>query len=94
MHYISTRGAAPLLDFEGVTLAGLASDGGLYLPQQWPRFSEAEIADMAGLPYAELAARIMTPFVGDSLSPDELQRFVRACLWPVFPLCGHTAETI
>lgn len=91
MHYISTRGAAPVLDFEGVTLAGLASDGGLYLPQQWPRFSEAEIADMAGLPYAQLAVRIMTPFVGDSLSQDELSdlceraygRFSHAAVTPL-----------
>ena len=72
MDYISTRGSAPTLDFEGVTLAGLASDGGLYLPVEWPSFSREEIAAMAGLPYHELAARIMTPFVGDSLTPDEL----------------------
>ena len=72
MEYISTRGSAPALDFEGVTLAGLASDGGLYLPREWPGFSEAEIADMAGLPYAQLAAKVMTPFVGDSLTQDEL----------------------
>ncbi|WFL77586.1 threonine synthase [Altererythrobacter arenosus] len=72
MEYISTRGSAPALDFEGVTLAGLASDGGLYLPREWPRFSEAEIASMAGLPYAQLAARVMAPFVGDSLTQEEL----------------------
>jgi threonine synthase len=73
MEYISTRGSAPALDFEGATLAGLASDGGLYVPREWPRFSEAEIAAMAGLPYAELAARVMEPFVGDSLSPERLR---------------------
>ncbi len=72
MDYISTRGSAPALDFEGATLAGLASDGGLYLPREWPRFSEAEIADMAGLPYAQLAARVMQPFVGDCLTPERL----------------------
>ena len=72
MDYISTRGSAPTLDFESVTLAGLASDGGLYLPAEWPSFSREEIAAMAGLPYHELAARIMTPFVGDTLTPDEL----------------------
>lgn len=72
MEYISTRGSAPALDFEGVTLAGLASDGGLYLPREWPRFTAEEIAAMAGLPYAQLAAKVMTPFVGDSLSADEL----------------------
>ena len=44
MRYVSTRGVAPILDFEAATLAGLASDGGLYVPESWPRFSEAEIA--------------------------------------------------
>ena len=73
MEYVSTRGSAPALDFEGATLAGLASDGGLYVPREWPRFSEAEIAAMAGLPYAELAARIMQPFVGDCLAPERLR---------------------
>ncbi|MEL6877426.1 MAG: threonine synthase [Pseudomonadota bacterium] len=72
MQYVSTRGSAPALDFEGVTLAGLAQDGGLYLPTEWPHFGEAEIAAMAGLPYAELATRVMLPFVGNSLSEDEL----------------------
>jgi len=73
MDYVSTRGSAPALDFEGATLAGLASDGGLYVPREWPRFSEAQIAAMAGLPYAELAARVMEPFVGDSLPPERLR---------------------
>jgi threonine synthase len=77
MEYISTRGSAPALDFENVTLAGLASDGGLYLPREWPRFSEAEIAAFAGLPYAELAARVMQPFVGTSLTPDRLLELCR-----------------
>lgn len=72
MDYISTRGSAPALDFAGATLAGLASDGGLYVPREWPRFSQSEIAAMAGLPYAELAARVMQPFVGDSLTPERL----------------------
>ena len=72
MEYVSTRGSAPALDFEGATLAGLASDGGLYVPREWPRFSHDEIAAMAGLPYAELAARLMQPFVGDSLTPERL----------------------
>jgi threonine synthase len=78
MEYVSTRGSAPTLDFEGATLAGLASDGGLYVPREWPRFSDGEIADMAGLPYAELAARIMQPFVGDSLTPERLRELTTA----------------
>jgi threonine synthase len=78
MDYVSTRGSAPALDFAGATLAGLASDGGLYVPREWPRFSEAEIAAMAGLPYAELAQRIMQPFVEGSLAPEKLLELTRA----------------
>lgn len=79
MKYISTRGAAPSLNFEEVTLAGLAGDGGLYVPEYWPEFSADEIRAMRGLPYAELALRIMHPFVGESLSEDELRQLcVRA----------------
>ena len=73
MRYVSTRGSAPTLDFEGVTLAGLASDGGLYLPEAWPNLSPAEIEAMRGLPYAEVAARVMEPFVGECLSPERLR---------------------
>ena len=76
MEYVSTRGSAPALDFEGVTLAGLASDGGLYVPRHWPRFSAEEIAAMAGLPYAQLAQKVMQPFVGDCLSE---QRLLELC---------------
>lgn len=78
MEYVSTRGAAPALDFAGVTLAGLASDGGLYVPREWPRFSADEIAALRGLPYAELATRIMQPFVGDSLAPGRLRELCEA----------------
>ncbi|MFN4037806.1 MAG: threonine synthase [Erythrobacter sp.] len=87
MQYVSTRGSAPTLDFEGVTLAGLASDGGLYLPVEWPRFSEAEIRDMRGLSYPALAARIMQPFVTPSLTEAELQ----AVCDVVYGNFGHAA---
>ena len=78
MEYISTRGAAPALDFEGATLAGLAPDGGLYVPREWPRFSIDELTAMRGLPYAELAAQVMQPFVGSSLSPQQLHAMCAA----------------
>ncbi|RJY10091.1 threonine synthase [Aurantiacibacter aquimixticola] len=78
MKYVSTRGSAPVLDFEGVTLAGLASDGGLYVPEEWPRFAPDEIAAMAGLPYAELAVRVMAPFTAGSLTEDELRALCEA----------------
>jgi threonine synthase len=91
MDYVSTRGSAPALDFEGVTLAGLASDGGLYVPRRWPRFSESEIAAMAGLPYPELAVQVMAPFVEGSLSEERLRelaveaygRFAHAAVTPL-----------
>jgi threonine synthase len=94
MDYVSTRGGAPALDFEGVTLAGLASDGGLYLPREWPHFSAGEIAALAGLPYSELAARVMAPFVGDSIAPERLlelsreaySRFAHAAVTPLVQL--------
>nr|WP_166180832.1 threonine synthase [Altererythrobacter segetis] len=73
MEYVSTRGSAPALDFEGATLAGLAADGGLYLPREWPRFTIEEISAMRGLSYPGLAARVMQPFVGDSLTPQRLR---------------------
>ncbi|MEM6267693.1 MAG: threonine synthase, partial [Pseudomonadota bacterium] len=72
MQYVSTRGSAPVLDFEGVTLAGLAADGGLYLPERWPHLTTDEIRDLRGLSYSALATRIMAPFVAGSLTEDEL----------------------
>ena len=73
MQYQSTRGSAPALGFEDVTLAGLASDGGLYLPTSWPSFSADQIRALAGLSYVETAVRVMTPFVAGSLTEDELR---------------------
>ena len=73
MQYQSTRGNASNLDFRGVTLAGLASDGGLYVPQVWPRFTADEIAAMRGLPYVDLAAKVMAPFTAGSLTEAELR---------------------
>lgn len=73
MQYVSSRGGAAALGFEDVTLAGLAADGGLYLPDVWPTMTADEIAALAGLSYVETAVRVMTPFVGDALSEDELR---------------------
>ena len=67
MRYVSTRGQAPIRDFAGVLLAGLAEDGGLYVPQSWPHFSAADWRAMRGLPYHALAARVIQPFVGDAI---------------------------
>jgi threonine synthase len=89
MHYVSTRGSAPTLDFEAVTLAGLASDGGLYVPQFWPQFSAAEIAALRGKTYAETAVSVMSPFVAGVLSEDEL----RALCDQAYGRFSHTAVT-
>ncbi len=77
MHYISTRGQAPVRDFAGVLLAGLAEDGGLYVPESWPHFSPADWRAMRGLPYAELAARVIQPFAGGAIPFDTLRRLCR-----------------
>jgi threonine synthase len=71
MDYVSTRGAAPSLSFDAVTLAGLAPDGGLYVPAAWPVLSRAEISALAGLSYVETAVRVCAPFVGDALTEAE-----------------------
>ena len=73
MKYLSTRGEAPPLGFVETLLAGLAPDGGLYCPAAWPRLSPDEIAAFAGRPYAEVAAAILAPFVGDEIAPDTLR---------------------
>ena len=77
MRYVSTRGEAPPLGFMDVTLAGLARDGGLYVPETWPRLSPATIAGFAGRPYAEVAVEVIRPFVGDAISEADLSRLAR-----------------
>lgn len=76
MKYISTRGDAPALNFEDVLLAGLASDGGLYVPEQLPTFSKEEIATWAGLPYNELAYNVIKPFVDDCVADADLKQMI------------------
>jgi threonine synthase len=70
MQYESTRGAAPPLGFADVLLAGLADDGGLYVPTTWP-----ELPDLDGLSaYEDVAAAVMAPFVGDDIDAATLRR--------------------
>ncbi|WP_281023051.1 threonine synthase [Rhodoplanes roseus] len=77
MRYISTRGEAPPLGFMDVTLAGLARDGGLYVPETWPTLDPAAIAGFAGRPYAEVLADVVAPFAVGSLATSELARMAR-----------------
>lgn len=76
MKFISTRGQAPALSFEEVVLTGLATDGGLYVPEQIPTFSREEIAAMRGLSYTELAFKVMAPFVEGALTDAELKDII------------------
>ncbi|MCA0023504.1 MULTISPECIES: threonine synthase [unclassified Mesorhizobium] len=77
MQYVSTRGEAPALGFCDAVLTGLARDGGLYVPRQWPQFSMAEIRAMRGLAYPELAIRVLSPFLGDEIPAPVFERLVR-----------------
>jgi threonine synthase len=59
---------APAKDFAGVLLAGLADDGGLYVPETWPTLSSQNLSQLAEKPYAELAADILALFTGDAIT--------------------------
>jgi threonine synthase len=76
MRYVSTRGQAPELTFEEAMLTGLARDGGLYVPAEVPRMSAGDIAALAGLPYEEVAFRVMRPFIGDTFTDDEFAELI------------------
>ena len=89
MNYISTRGEAPTLGFDDVLLAGLARDGGLYVPETWPKLKPDAIAALAGRPFAEVAVEVIHPFVGDALSHDELHRMTEEA----YARFGHAAVT-
>jgi threonine synthase len=77
VHYVSTRGEAPVLGFIDAMLAGLARDGGLYVPEAWPRLDPAAIAGFVGKPYAEVAVDVARPFVGGALGEGDLARMAR-----------------
>ena len=76
MSYISTRGEAPRLSFEDALLAGLASDGGLYVPEKWPRLSDAMLQSFQGAPYQKVALEVLHPFMGDDVPRARLQEMI------------------
>jgi len=76
VRYVSTRGEAPVLSFSDALLAGLARDGGLYVPEAWPTLSRDEIAALAGKPYAAVAKAVIGPFVADALPPRALDLMI------------------
>jgi threonine synthase len=77
VRYVSTRGESPPFGFIDVALMGLARDGGLTVPETWPRLTLEAISGLAGRPYAEVAVEIIRHFAGDSLSEAELSRLAR-----------------
>lgn len=76
MRYISTRGQAPVLNFEEAMLTGLASDGGLYVPETIPTLSAEDIASLAGLSYEEAAFKVMKPFIGETFTDEEFKEII------------------
>ena len=76
MKYVSTRGQAPVLSFDDVLLTGLALDGGLYVPETWPKFSKADIKSLRGLSYGDLAIQVMTPYLGTAIDADTFAQIV------------------
>ncbi|MBV0911308.1 threonine synthase [Anianabacter salinae] len=88
MRYVSTRGAAPTLSFEEAMLTGLARDGGLYVPETIPQMSHADITALAGLPYEDVAFRVMRPFIGDAFTDDEF----RGIIARAYAGFGHAAR--
>ena len=79
MTYVSTRDARrppERLGFEAVLLAGLARDGGLYVPESWPKLDAADLRALRGRPYAEIAAAVMAPFLGSAIEAAQFRRLV------------------
>ncbi|MDU9036289.1 threonine synthase [Pseudomonas corrugata] len=77
MRYVSTRDSAVQVDFEKVVLSGVAPDGGLFVPLELPLFEPQEIANWSTLSYDELAYRVMSPFVGETIPEADLKRMLK-----------------
>ena len=88
MKYVSTRGQAPVLNFEEAMLTGLARDGGLYVPETIPTMTKDEIAALSGLSYEETAFRIMRPYIGDTFTDAEFKEIIAKA----YAGFGHTAR--
>ncbi len=78
MRYLSTRGEASTLSFTDALLAGLARDGGLYVPESYPSLDAATIAGFAGRPYAQVAQEVIGPFMGGEIAPDAFTSMLEA----------------
>jgi threonine synthase len=74
--YVSTRGEAPSLGFCDALLAGLARDGGLYVPKEWPSLSKKEIRGLRGKSYQEIAFAVLSPFVEGEIPDDTFRAMI------------------
>lgn len=79
MDYVSTRGSAEPANFRSVVLSGMASDGGLYVPESLPHFDSEAIASWSWLPFDELAFRVISPFVGGEIESSDLRTILKDC---------------
>ena len=77
IEYISTRGSSPKLGFKDVIFEGLASDGGLYIPNKWPTIDKKLLSSFKSLSYQEIAFHIMKPYLDDSLSDNDLKNIIQ-----------------
>ncbi|MGH6828147.1 MAG: threonine synthase, partial [Rhizomicrobium sp.] len=95
--FISTRGGAAVANFAEALLAGLAPDGGLYMPSAWPSFSTSQIQGFAGKRYQEVAFEVLEPFVGECFTAAELKEDIEAAyagfdppeIAPLSPMSGN-----
>ena len=102
MKYESTRGKAPLLEFSDVLLAGLASDGGLYVPTEFPKLTPADLKSFRQMSYSEIATRVLTPLVSPSIDSDDLGNMVEESyatfrhheVVPVRPLTAESNDNL
>ncbi len=89
MKYVSTRGQAPVLDFEGAMLSGLARDGGLYVPISWPHFDRTELIALRGKPFAHVAFAVAQRYTAGSIPDAELRGMIEAA----YATFSHKAVT-
>ena len=83
--YKSTRGGSRELNFKDVIFEGLASDGGLYIPEYWPRLDDSLIANFKNLSYQEIAFHVFKPYIDDSLPNEKLRDIIHESYKSFFP---------
>ena len=91
MKYVSTRGESPSSSFSDILLTGLATDGGLYMPDQWPAVDMQWMSRISGLSYGSLATQVMAPFIENDIPADDFQNIVETVYGPERENFDHAA---